>query len=64
MQCVIRITEMNNAAFTEGVKGYELANVLMELARKVREHPGLTIGYSLKAYDSNGNVVGKLEIGI
>lgn len=54
---------MDNSAFTER-SGDELANILRELAKKVENVYDFADAFdgNLRAYDSNGNIVGGLQV--
>ena len=52
---------MDNAAFDEGGKGYELARILRDLADKVQETHSFNENDDTKLRDGNGNTVGTVK---
>ena len=60
MKCVIEIA-MDNAAFEDNGPAQELYEILKKLMAKL-EMSDVSEGLYIKAFDSNGNRVGELEI--
>jgi hypothetical protein len=59
MKATIKIN-MDNAAFDPN--GIELASILRDIANQCESQEELGKGFTLRARDANGNIVGELKV--